>query len=110
MREPLPTSEQVPSWAVTDEQLTSWGFPVEKREHVVGCWTVTRPGMARGLAVHKAWGAGFVRITSTPESVSAERLAAFRAKASRRPDAETMAWVAECKARTAAEATALLVA
>ena len=80
---------QVPSWAVTDEQLASWGFPVEVTEKIVGSKTVVRPGMTRQQAIHEAWGAGLVRIASENRDGS---WAEAHGKARPALDAEVFAW------------------
>lgn len=62
-------TEQVPSWAVTAEQLEAWGFQIEITGKCVGMHFIERPGMTFGRAVHAAWAAGFVRIAACPEEV-----------------------------------------
>lgn len=57
---------KIPSWQVTDEQLESFGFPVEVVGKVCGSRTVMKQGDVRGIAIHKAWAAGFVKIESEP--------------------------------------------
>jgi hypothetical protein len=83
----------VPSWQVTADMLNDWGFPVEVRDKCVGMAFVEKAGMPFGKALHAAWAAGFVRIAVTPESVVAERRAAFHARNAREPIivAETVA-------------------
>lgn len=59
-------TETLPSWKVTDAQLTEMGFPVEVLDKVCGSKTVTRPGMKRSAALHKAWAQGLVRMETEP--------------------------------------------
>jgi hypothetical protein len=87
-------------WAgeVTDEQLAEWGWPVEKTEKIMGTKVTVREGMRRNLAVHEAWGAHLLNVGGTNQAWLDWR------NENPRPttggvDAETMAWVAEQKAR-----------
>lgn len=79
-RHALPVSERVPSHAVTAAMLEAWGFPVERREHIVGCGFIEHKGMTFGRALFEAWGAGFVRIESRPMHVREAEIAAFHAR------------------------------
>lgn len=65
------TDNKVPSFAVTNEQLAEWGFPVEVRGHIVGSSFIEQAGMRRADAVIAAWHAGHVRIASDRQVVEA---------------------------------------
>lgn len=52
------------SWAITDEELTALGFPVEKKEMIVHTWTIVVEGKSRENAQYDAWCAGKIRLCS----------------------------------------------
>jgi hypothetical protein len=87
----------VPSWQVTGEMLTAWGFPVQVTDKCVGSKVVVTEGTSRSEAMHAAWAAGFVRIASMPEEVRQAQLAEFHAghEEMRLCAAETLAFLRE---------------
>jgi hypothetical protein len=96
----MPNSTRVPSWAVTDEMLEAWGFPVKHTEKIMGTSVTVREGMDRRKAMDAAWKAGFVRIESDPvRPLGDQTWADVHGKPKPVPDPEVMAWVAEQKAR-----------
>jgi len=70
----------VPSWAVTTEQLASWGFPVRITDKICGTPVVMREGMSMSAAIFAAWCAGFVRMAGEPTDVREARQEAGRAR------------------------------
>jgi len=71
-------AEQIPSWAVTVDDLARWGFPVRKTDKVVGTKVVVAEGLPFGQALHAAWAAGHVRMAAIPEDIAEAARAAGR--------------------------------
>jgi hypothetical protein len=87
---PAVNTGKVCSHAVTDAQLTGWGFTTRRTDKIVGTPVVTREGVTFREAIMGAWNAGHLRICSLDPRTMIRRGIPEQTNESR---ADAIAWV-----------------